>query len=252
MSFDPTYNPYSLVGKTILITGASSGIGRATAIECSKMGAICVITGRNEERLNEVMCELAGDNHSYIVADLVNTDSLNSLVNNAPLLDGLVLCAGQGLMLPFPYCSREKYNALFDVNFFAPVELLRLMVKKKKLQLMSSVVMVTSVGGVESFGGCNSVYGATKAALNATMKYCARELAPKKIRFNSVAPGMTNTKLIQHDTMTEEQFKADIQRYPLKRYGEPMDIAHGIIYLLGDASSWVTGHSLVIDGGFTI
>lgn len=246
------YNPFSLDGKTILVTGASSGIGQATAIECSKLGAKVIITARNEARLNETLSMMDGDNHQIIIAEQTNEDQVKELVSNVPALDGLVLCAGKAMTLPFPFCSREKYDEIFDVNYFAPVELLRLLVKKKKLNNPSSVVFVSSIGGVESFTLGNGIYGASKAAINSTMKFCARELAAKKIRVNSVNPGMVNTKLIQGGSVTEEQHQLDMQKYPLKRYGEPEEIAYGIIYLLSDASAWVTGHSLFIDGGVTI
>ena len=153
---------------------------------------------------------------------------------------------------PFAFNTRDKYDEVFDVNFFAPVELLRLLLKKKKLKKESSVVFVSSVGGVYGYSLGNSIYGATKAAINSTMKFCAKELAPKKIRVNCVNPGMVNTPLIKNGTISDEQHEADMQRYPLKRYGEPEDIAYGIIYLLSNASSWVTGQSLIIDGGITI
>ena len=138
------------------------------------------------------------------------------------------------------------------MNFFAPVELLRLLVKKKKMEKDSSVVMVSSIGGNGSYSLGNGVYGASKAALSSTMRFCARELAAKKIRVNTVNPGMVNTKLITGGAISEEQHQLDMQKYPLKRYGEPEEIAWAIIYLLSDASAWVTGHSLVIDGGVTI
>lgn len=246
------YNPYSLEGKTILVTGASSGIGKETAIQCSKMGATVIITARNEERLNETLSSLEGDGHQMILAELTNQDNVESLVGEVSELQGLVLCAGKGKTSPFPFSTRDKYDEIFNVNFFAPVELLRLLVKKKKLEKESSVVFVSSIGGVKSFQLGNGVYGASKAAINSTMEFCAKELAAKKIRVNSVNPGMVNTKLIQSGTISEEQYKQDMEKYPLKRYGEPEDIAFGIIYLLSDASSWVTGHSLVIDGGYTI
>ena len=245
-------NPFSLDGKTILITGASSGIGQETAIQCSALGARVILTARNEERLKETLSRMSGSEHNALVADLTNPEELTDLVDRVSDLNGLVLCAGQGMTSPFPFSTREKYESIFDVNFFAPTELLRLLVKKKKLLKDSSVVFVSSIGGVESFQVGNCAYGASKAALNSTMKFCAKELAVKKIRVNSVNPGMVNTKLIQGGAISEEQHKLDMERYPLKRYGEPVDIAYGIIYLLSDASSWVTGHSLVIDGGITI
>lgn len=245
-------NPFSLEGKTILVTGASSGIGQKTAIECSKLGASVVLTARNQERLNETFSQMEGTSHSMLLAELTDAEQVTAMVNNLPVLDGVVLCAGKGMTLPFPFCTREKYNEIFDVNYFAPVELLRLLVKKKKLSKDSSVVFVSSIGGNGSYSLGNGIYGASKAAINSTMKFCARELAGKKIRVNSVNPGMVNTKLIQGGAISEEQHKLDMEKYPLKRYGETEDIAYGIIYLLSDASSWVTGHSLVIDGGVTI
>lgn len=247
-----SYNPFSLEGKTVLVTGASSGIGQKTAIECSKLGASVILTARNQERLNDTFCQLEGIGHSQIIAELTDPDQVAALINSLPVLDGAVLCAGKGMTLPFPFCTREKYDEIFNVNYFAPVELLRLLVKKKRLCKDSSVVFVSSIGGNGSYSLGNGIYGASKAAINSTMKFCARELAPKKIRVNSVNPGMVNTKLIQGGAISEEQHKLDMEKYPLKRYGETEDIAYGIIYLLSNASSWVTGHSLVIDGGVTI
>lgn len=245
-------NPYSLTGKKILVTGASSGIGKETSIQCSKMGAHVVITGRNAERLQNTYNLLEGNNHIQFLGDLTDSSNLNLLVQSVEKLDGIVLCAGQVITSPFPFNTREKYNNIFDVNFFSPIELLRLLVKNKKLNKGASVVFVSSIGGVNVFSFGNSAYGATKAAINSTMKTCAIELATKKIRVNSVNPGMVNTPLIYGGNLSNEQYEQDRQNYPLKRYGEPEDIAFGIIYLLSDASSWVTGHSLVIDGGFSI
>lgn len=247
------YNPFSLEGKTILVTGASSGIGQATAIECSKMGARVIITARNEERLNNTLASMSGVGHRLIVADLNNETDINALVSDLPKLDGTVLCAGIGFTLPFPFCTRTKVDGVFNINFFAPVELLRLLVKKRVLVVGSSVVFVSSIGGVSVYNVGNSVYGASKGALNTMMKQIALEIAPRKIRVNSVNPGMVNTKLIREGMMlTEDQLKEDENRYPLKRYGETIDISNGIIYLLSDASSWVTGHALVIDGGVSL
>ena len=246
------YNPFSLEGKTVLVTGASSGIGRETAIQCSKMGAKLIITARNEERLNETLLQLEGDGHRMVIAELTTPEDLDQLVSTLDALQGVVLCAGKSVTTPFPFSTRDKFDSVFDVNFFAPVELLRLLVKKKKLVKDSSVVFVSSIGGVYSFNFGNDIYGASKAAVNSIMKFCAKELATKKIRVNSVNPGRVKTNMIQSGIISEEQSKLDMETYPLKRYGEPEEIAYGIIYLLSDAASWVTGHSLVIDGGKTI
>jgi NAD(P)-dependent dehydrogenase (short-subunit alcohol dehydrogenase family) len=249
---DTNYNPFSLESKTILVTGASSGIGQKTAIECSKMGARMVITGRNAERLQDTYSQLEGEGHIQKLAELTVQEDIEKLIDGLPVLDGLVLCAGSGATKPFQFCTRDQFDKVFNINYFAPVELLRLLVKKKMLAKPSSVVFVSSIGGVWSFNPGNGVYGASKAALNSTMKFCALELAPKKIRVNSVNPGMVHTKLINPSTISEEQQIANMGTYPLKRYGEPEEVAYGIIYLLSDASSWITGHSLVIDGGKTI
>lgn len=246
------FNPFSLDGRTILVTGASSGIGRTTAIECSRMGSRMIITGRDAERLDEVLHELPGEGHQSIIADLTQADQVENLLSQLPVVDGVVLCAGQGTVVPFKMADRKKIDPIFEINYFAPVELLRLILKKRKLADGSSVVFVSSIGGVDSITIGNSIYGASKAAFNSAMRFCALELAPKKVRVNSVCPGMVNTSLIKGGAVSEEQHQADMQKYPLKRYGEPEDIAHGIVYLLSAASSWVTGHSLVIDGGYTV
>lgn len=245
------YNPFSLKGKTILVTGASSGIGQATAIKCAQMGAEVVITGRDTERL-QATADLVGAPKALIVADLTNQEDVERLVAALPPLDGAVLCAGNSTTLPLQFGSREKFDEMFNVNFFAPVELLRLMYKKKVLQKGASVVLIASIGGTHSFMPGNGVYGASKAALNSLMKYAAREYASRKIRVNSICPGMVDTPLIHRGTITEEQLAEDAKRYPLGRYGKPDDIANGAVYLLSDASSWLTGHDLVIDGGFSI
>ena len=232
------YNPFSLVGKTILVTGASSGIGQETAIACSKLGARVIVTARNQERLQETFDQLEtiDEGHMQLLADMTSQEDLEQLIASLPSLDGAVLCAGNSTTL----------------NFFAPVELLRLMYKKKVLQKGASVVMIASIGGTHSFMPGNGVYGASKAALNSVMKYAAREYASRKIRVNSICPGMVDTPLIHRGTITEEQLAEDAKKYPLGRYGRPEDIANGAIYLLSDASSWLTGHDLVIDGGFSI
>lgn len=245
-------NPFSLEGKTILVTGASSGIGQATAIVCSRMGANVIVTGRNIERLNETVSRMQNPDAVQIGADLTNTDDVENLVASLPLLDGAVLCAGNSTTLPLQFGTREKFDEMFDVNFFAPVELMRLMYKKKKLQKGASVVLVASIGGTHSFMPGNGIYGASKAALNSVMKYAAREYSSRKVRVNSICPGMVDTPLIHRGTITEEQLLEDAKRYPLGRYGQPEDIANAAVYLLSDASSWVTGHDLVIDGGFSI
>lgn len=245
------YNPFSLEGKTILVTGASSGIGQATAIECSKMGAKVIITARNEERLSETYSKLEGDGHSMIIADLVAKNDMDKLVSIVEKIDGIVLCAGKSCCSPVLFSNREKFDEIYNVNFFSPVELLRLLAKKKCFNTNSSVVFLVSIGGTSRWTPGNAIYGSSKAALKSMVQYFAVELASRKIRVNGICPGMVETPLIHHGTLTQEQLDEDRDKYPLKRYGQPEDVANAAIYLLSDASSWVTGQSIVIDGGLT-
>lgn len=249
MEFDPAYNPYSLVGKTILITGASSGIGRTTAIECSRMGAKVVITGRNVERLNETYQALVGEGHLQIVADLTNLEELNNLVENIPVLDGFVNNAGISFTKPIGFLKHEDLHHVYETDLFVPIMLTNNILKKKKIKKEGSVVFMSSAA---AFGcsNANSVYGTAKAALADFMHYCNKEITPvKHIRFNAIHPGMVRTELVANLTFTEEEIKKDIARYPLGRYGEPIDIATAVVFLLSDASSWISGTSLIIDGG---
>lgn len=251
MNFDPTYNPFSLVGKTILITGASSGIGRTTAIECSKLGATCVITGRNEERLQETMNQLVGDGHQYIIADISSQEGIDELVAQTPCLDGLINNAGISKSRPISFYKQAELESIFQTNAFAPMLIVKTILKKKKLNRGASIVFTSSTAAfMSSFG--NGIYGASKAALMSYMHYCARELADKEIRANAVHPAMIDTPLIHDASFSEEDMQKDMQRYPLKRYGKPEEVAHMMIYLLSDASAWVTGQSYIIDGGISL
>lgn len=247
-----SYNPFSLEGKTILVTGASSGIGRATAIECSKLGAKVIIVGRNEMRLQETITSMSGNGHSYMACDMSNSDNLSKIVEMAPQLDGLVNNAGIGNMSPITFIKEEIMNDVFKINTFAPILLLKMLAKKKKLNKKSSVVFTGSIAGLGAASTGNGIYTASKGAISAFIKVAALEFAAKSIRVNSVCPGMTRTPLIENESVQQEELQTDMERYPLKRYAEPEEIAWGIIYLLSDASSFVTGDNLVIDGGLNV
>ena len=243
---------FTLDGKTILITGASSGIGRGIAVACAASGAKCILVARNKERLLETKGECGGDAHAVEIVDVADCDALKGLVQRVPQLDGLVQCAGiSDNHTPLKFLTPEFIDRLLSVNLKAPILLLAMLEKRKKLNKGASVVMMSSIAGFHA-SPAHSLYGASKGGLTAFVKGAALDLAGKKIRVNAIAPAMVNTPLINYNGITEEQRLADEYRYPLKRYGEPSDIAGAAVYLLSDASQWVTGQQFVIDGGFTI
>lgn len=247
-----SYNPYSLEGKTVLVTGASSGIGRTTAIECSKMGANVIITARNEERLKVTLDSLdteSGQEHQMFLADLSSEEGINALVDKLPHLDGVSLNAGIVKTLPVKFINKDDLTEVLNVNMMGPILLAQRLLKKKKITRGSSVVFTSSIGGVMISTVGNTMYGVSKGGLNAFMKGMALEMASVGIRSNSVNPGFVMTNILSAGTISEEDLKKNVSAYPLGRFGKPEDIAYAIIYLLSDASSWVTGHTLVIDGG---
>jgi len=246
------HNPFTLGGKTILVTGASSGIGKAIAIESSKMGANVIITGRNEERLKKTYYLLKGNGHGLIVADLSVKEEIERLHKELPVIDGLVNCAGLTKVAPFSFATRDSFEEVMNVNFFAPTELTRLMVKTKKIRKGASIVFISSVSGVYCSAVASAIYSSSKGAVNGLVKGVALDLAPKGIRVNSVNPGMIDTDIFTGSAITDEQLKTDMLRYPLGRYGKPEEVAYAVIYLLSDAATWITGSNLLIDGGYTL
>lgn len=245
------YNPFSLTGKTILVTGATSGIGKATALACANTGANIVVTGRNEERLRQLTDSMPEKKASAIIADLTIDDQLKQLVAEMPVLDGVVLCAGINQTLPIGFLTRKKIDTIFETNFFSQVELLRLLIKKKLLKGGSSVVAISSIGGNSTFSPGAAAYGASKAALLSWMRTAAKEFAPR-IRVNCICPGQVNTPMNDNTEISKEQYEAYKSSIPMKRFGEANEIAYGAVYLLSEAASWITGTSLVIDGGTTL
>lgn len=248
------YNPFSLQNKTILITGASSGIGRSVAVECSKMGANLIITGRNEKRLDETfeMLYSTEKTHQKLTADLTKQEEIDNLISALPLLNGIVHCAGIANHLPFQFVGEEFLKNVFNVNFFSAALLSSKIVKTKKIDKNASVVFLTSTSGVVSAYAGGSAYAASKGALSGLVKGMALDLASKKIRVNSVMPAMVQTTIMDSGDVTQEQFEEDKKRYPLKRYGKPEEVAYAVVYLLSDASAWTTGTNLLLDGGITI
>ena len=241
-------NPFSLEGKTILVTGASSGIGRETAVQCSKLGAKIVITGRDEARLQNTYEMLEGSGHVKVIADINNEEDIDTLVAECPVLDGLVNNAGYSKGAPVNFIKRNDLEEVYNTNIFSVMLLTKALLKKKKIARGSSIVFTSSISARMTAAGI-AIYASSKAALSAYMRNCAIELGGKGIRANAVLPGMVETKLINSGKYTEEDKQKDLNMYPLGRYGKPEDVAYLIIYLLSDASEWMTGSELVIDGG---
>lgn len=247
------YNPFSLEGKTILITGAAGGIGRATAIECAKLGARLILTDINEEGVKTTLEQLPNkEQHRYLLANLTIDDEIDKLVCEIEKLDGFVSNAGITKPTLVKFINREDLERIMSINAMAPMFLTQRLLRKKKFSKNSSIVFTVSIGGVYTTAFGNAMYGSSKGALQVFMKNVALESAMNGIRCNSVNPGMINTGLLKPGTYSEEDRKRDMQTYPMKRYGEPREVALGIIYLLSDAASFVTGHSLIIDGGKTL
>lgn len=243
-----TFNPFTLEGKTILVTGASSGIGRGIAIACSKMGASVIVNGRNEQRLSETMSEMEGDDNLSLAADLSDNVELAEMVAKLPKLDGIVHCAGIGQRVLCKQLQESDLDNMMNVNFKAPVMLQTEILKQKKINKSASIVFIASIVCDSPTIG-NAMYSASKGAIISYANCLALELAPRLIRVNCILPAMIWTDLIFKGGITEEELREDEKKYPLKRYGKPEDIANLSIYLLSDASSWMSGSSIRITGG---
>lgn len=238
---------FSLADKTILVTGASSGIGRAIAIACAQAGATVVLNGRNQERLQATLDALAGDGHQVVAADLVDAAQRQALAEQVPVLDGVVHCAGIGSRVLCKMLEEQDVNRVMQANFEAPVLLQAELLREKKIAKEASIVFIASAAATMPSVG-NAIYSASKAAIIAYAKCLAQELANRKIRVNCISPAMVWTDLALVGA-TEEQLHEAEQNYPLKRYAQPEDITGLAIYLLSDSSNWVTGSNYEMTGG---
>lgn len=242
------FNPFSLRDKTILVTGASSGIGRAIAISVSKMGARVFITGRNVAKLENTLSQLVGDNNGYISADITKANDIAHLSDVVPQLDGIVHCAGIGHRKPAKMLTEQDIDSVLSANFSGAVLLQAALLSKKKVKKDSSIVFIASKAA-ESPSPGNAIYSASKGALISYARCLAMELAPRGIRVNCICPAMVWTDLIMQGELTIEQLQDSEKRYLLKRYGKPEDVAYLAVYLLSDASSWMTNSCLDLTGG---
>ncbi len=242
------FNPFTLEGKTVLVTGSSSGIGRGVAITCAKMGAAVVLNARNRQKLETVLGLLPEGEHRILDADLTRESDLRELVEQLPKLDGVVHCAGVGQRTLCKMLTGENVDSLMNINFRAPVLLQQALLQGKKINKCASVVFIASIATWSPSIG-NAIYSASKGAIVSYANCLSLELAPQKIRVNCISPAMVWTELIMQDGFDKEQFEEDEKKYPLKRYGTPEDVANLVVYMLSDASSWMTGSNVKISGG---
>lgn len=247
------YNPFTLEGKTILVTGASSGIGRAVSVECSQMGARIIALGRNVSRLEETLNLLEGQGHIILSLDL--TSKVNDeFMTTIPILDGIVHCAGISEIRMLRTLTASRLDEILSTNFTGPINFNNLLIRNKKVRKGGSIVFISSISGNVATQIGEAGYAASKSAIIGYTKAAALELAVRNIRINCLLPGIIETPLLEtcYDTFSKEEVGALKKRYPLNRFGQPKEIAYAVIYLLSEASSFVTGSSLVIDGGFSI
>lgn len=246
----------NLNGKNIIITGASSGIGKECAISCSEVGANVVIVGRNEARLQDTFDSLKGENNLQIQQDVTSYDKLEMIViesvNKLGKIDGFIHCAGVEKTIPLKNMNPEKYEDLFAVNTISALELARILSNKKYCNPMgASFIFISSVmanlGAMGKVGYCSS-----KSALISASKAMAIELAPKKIRVNCLLPGMVETEMVKKmiEELPEESVNEIRAKHPLG-FGKTSDIANVCIFLLSDLSKWITGTEIIIDGGYS-
>jgi NAD(P)-dependent dehydrogenase (short-subunit alcohol dehydrogenase family) len=242
---------FSLHNKTILVTGASSGIGRSVSEMLAHQGATVIMTARNEARLEATLQSLPQGNHKYFSADLTSDEAITELVTLLPALDGIILNAGMVKTVPVPFIKRDDLDYMFDLMLHSSILLLQQLLKSKKLTPGASVCFISSVASQKITIG-NAIYSAAKGALNSFAKSLALELAPKKIRVNAILPGMVQTGILESGSISEEQLQAHLKNYPLGRFGQPEDIAGLTVYLMADVSQWMTGSLLTLDGGYTL
>ena len=233
-------NPFSLSNKTVLVTGASSGIGRAISIRCSEMGANIILTARNQSRLQETLYQMSGKNHIELAADLTEKVSIDNLVEQLPDLDGIVHCAGVNHRIVTKLIEPADIEQTISPNLVAPILLQTALLKAKKIKKEASIVFIASRA---------ALYSASKGAMISYAKVLALELAPRQIRVNCICPAMVLTNMISNIGFNYDDLNEAQQKYPLKRYGTPDDIAYLSIYLLSSKSSWMTGSCIDITGG---
>jgi NAD(P)-dependent dehydrogenase (short-subunit alcohol dehydrogenase family) len=245
MTGEATMNPYALQGKTILVTGASSGLGRQIAVSCSRMGARLVVTGRDGARLAETFAALTGDGHRSQVADLTVASDLDTLVDEALQVDGVVHAAGVQRLVPAKLLSEKILRSVLDINLIAPMMLTQRLLHRNALSAGGSIIFLSSTAATSGTPGL-SPYSASKAALHGFMRTLAVEQGKRRMRVNCIVPSAVETPM-----WDPGHLEAQRARHPLG-LGTPDDVANAAIFLLSDASRWITGMELVMDGGIIL
>lgn len=243
-------SPFSVAGKRVLVTGASSGLGRATAIALATCGAAVVACGRDAGRLDATRAELPGDGHAIALGDLTQDDVMDATVEVAGKVDGVVHCAGISVPTPLRLAKREFVEAVMRTNYVAPMMLTQRLLAKSRVAKGGSILFLASSAAYRGVAG-TAIYGASKGALVAAVRSIALETAKHGIRVNCLAPDLVETPLIETSgTLQGTGEWLDMQRrlHPLG-LGKPEDVANAAIFFLSDASRWITGTSLLMDGG---
>jgi NAD(P)-dependent dehydrogenase (short-subunit alcohol dehydrogenase family) len=243
-----------LKGKIVLITGASSGIGKAIAENCIDKGASIIVFGRSITKLRDVFKKTDSSKIAFLEIDLSDIDSIFDKISDIENIDAIVHSAGMLELRPLRAVGYDNLRETMKLNFESPVMLTNFLLKKKKINKGGSIVFISSINGNRIGNVGYLSYASSKAALIGAMKVIALELAPKKIRVNSVLPGVIKTEMALklEESISKEAIDEDIKKYPLKSYGTPEDVANIVNYLISDVSNWVTGSEFVIDGGFTL
>jgi NAD(P)-dependent dehydrogenase (short-subunit alcohol dehydrogenase family) len=248
-------NPYSLRGKTILVTGASSGIGRAIAVESSKLGARLILVSRRRAELEKTLSLLVASDHHVVVADLDMGERLcgwmQDLAGRIGTIDGLVHSAGISKMLPLKATSQDEYRKLMAINLDASYWLIKAFRQRRVHATRGSIVLLGSVSGTTGSAGLTA-YCASKGALIALAKAAALELVADNVRVNVISPAWVRTPMLDEAwSQLTPLSKQRIEAVHPMGLGQPEDVAYAAVYLLSDASRWVTGVNLPVDGGYT-